>query len=112
MKYRISVEIDHKDGWRYYAIFDRKAPTGPFTADLIEYYTHICHDMIDMDVSNLYIKRNYNKDLGMRIPLNNVKILENNVSINIKLENVVQSCLDKQFKCLRTGIDERVDKMQ
>lgn len=34
-KFKITAEILNEEGWRYYCIFDRDAPTGPFTADLI-----------------------------------------------------------------------------
>jgi hypothetical protein len=29
--------------------------------------------MIDMDVSNLYVKKGYTSELGMKLPLNNLK---------------------------------------
>ncbi len=74
-KYKITCEIDQKDFWRFYAVFDRNARTGPFTADLIEPYAHICHDMIDMDVSNLYVTKDYTRDLGMKVSLEKLKVI-------------------------------------
>ncbi len=69
-------------------------------ADLIEPYTHVCHDMIDMDVSNLYVKSNYTKDLGMRVMLNLNKV-------EITLEEVVSNCLEKKYRALRHNIELR-----
>lgn len=69
MQLGIDMQIQNKDGWRYSCVFDLDAPTGPFTADLIEGFCHTCHDTIDLDVSNLYVMKDYTKDLGMRIPI-------------------------------------------
>ncbi len=97
MKYGISSRFTTPEGWRYYFVFDENAPSGPFTADLIEPYIHICHDMIDMDVSNLYVQSGYTKDLGMRLDLHNV---------GITLDDVVTNCLKKQYKNLRSDMVE------
>jgi hypothetical protein len=45
------------------------APTGGFTADLIEKYTTMCHDTYDFDVNTMYLKKNHMGSIGLKIPL-------------------------------------------
>ncbi len=76
--YGLEIEVDSSDYWRHFCIFDRHSLTGAFTVDIIESFCHICHDRIDFDVNNLYVKSGYTKDLGMIIPLNYINIINQN----------------------------------
>lgn len=68
-KLGITVDIDGRDGWRLHLIFDRGAPTGAFTADLIMPYTTVCQDSCDFDVNLLFVKKDNLNALGQKIPL-------------------------------------------
>lgn len=47
-----------------------------------------------MDVSNLYVKVDYTRDLGMRIPVDNIKVSQDK-NIKITLESIVENCVKK-----------------
>lgn len=63
------VTVIEQDGWRKHVIFDFGAPTGGFTADLIQPYTSMCHDSYDFDVNTMYIKKDHLNAIGQKIPL-------------------------------------------
>jgi hypothetical protein len=79
---------------------DNDAPTGPFTMDLIEPHVTLTHDRIDLDVNNLVLEKNYTRDLGMRIDIQQ-KLY------SIELETIVENIRNKRFQVLRS-IDDRV----
>jgi hypothetical protein len=61
--------------------------------------------MIDMDVNILYITKDETKELGMVVPLKELKLLEENQEpIKISLESVVKNIVAKKFYCLRANI--------
>ncbi|CAF4662023.1 unnamed protein product [Rotaria sp. Silwood2] len=59
----------YREEWRYILLIDESVRTGPFTLDLIEPHVALTHDRIDFDVSNLVLEKNYTRDLGMRIDI-------------------------------------------
>ena len=96
-----------RQDWRYIFLFDQNEPTGPFTMDLIEPHVALTHDRIDFDVNNLFVKKDYTKELGMRVELQ-AKIC------SIDLENIVENIKHKRFQVLREidGImQRRIQKM-
>jgi hypothetical protein len=98
-KFGITCEIVRED-WRYVVLVDNDAPTGPFTMDLIEPHITLTHDRIDLDVNNLVLEKNYTRDLGMRIDIQQ-KLY------SIELETIVENIKNKRFQVLRS-IDDRV----
>lgn len=95
------------DTWRYVVLVDDDAPTGPFTMDLIEPHVALTHDRIDLDVSNLFLERNYPRELGMRIDVTQSPYL-------IELESIVENIMEKSFRVLRPidhFVQRRIDKM-
>ena len=68
--------------------------------DLIEPHVALTHDRIDFDVSNLVLERNYTRDLGMRIDIQQKPY-------SIELETIVDNIKNKRFQVLRP-IDNRV----
>ena len=115
--YGLEIEVDSSEYWRHYCIFDRNSLSGAFTVDIIESFCHICHDRIDFDVNNLYVKSDYTKDLGMIIPLNHINIINQNQVIlqksqNITLENIVDNVYKKHFRVLRNDVEPRIKKMK
>lgn len=96
-----------RDDWRYIFLFDEKQPTGPFTMDLIEPHVALTHDRIDFDVNNLLIKKDFTKELGMRVEL------QANIC-QIDLESIVANITKKQFQVLREvdpNMQHRIQKM-
>lgn len=84
------------------------APTGPFTVELIEPHIVITHDMIDFDVSNLYVLAGYTQELGMRVDVNVPPY-------NITLEKLVENIQKKKFTAMRAVdqlMEERIFKMK
>lgn len=114
-KLKIDVEIAD-DGWRFHLVFDRGAPTGGFTADLIQPYCTISHDSFDFDVNIFYIKKDHLKQLGMKIPLDLEPLIAGGQlarpePIHISLEQLILEC--RQMKMRRTRADiykYRIDK--
>lgn len=105
-KFRINCTIV-REGWRYVVLVDEDAPTGPFTMDLIEPHITLTHDRIDFDVNNLVVEKNYIRDLGMRVDIQQKPY-------GIKLETIVQNINGKRFQLLRPNDDvvqKRIDKM-
>ncbi|CAF1563548.1 unnamed protein product [Adineta ricciae] len=106
-RYQIECEVVRED-WRYVLLFDKTAKTGAFTMDLIEPHVALTHDRIDFDVSNLSLEKNYTKELGMR-----VDIQQKPYSIDI--EAIVDNIKNKRFQVLRPidgQIQMRIQKMQ
>ncbi|CAF4941334.1 unnamed protein product, partial [Rotaria sp. Silwood1] len=97
----------YREEWRYILLIDENTQTGPFTIDLIEPHVALTHDRIDFDVSNLVLEKNYTRDLGMRIDIQQKPY-------SIELETVVNNIKNKQFYVLRSIDDklkERLEKM-
>ncbi|CAF0889255.1 unnamed protein product [Didymodactylos carnosus] len=105
-KYQIDCKVFRED-WRYVLLLDENAKTGPFTMDLIEPHVALTHDRIDFDVSNLSLEKDYTKELGMRVDIQQKPY-------SIELETIVDNIKNKRFKVLRP-IDDivqlRITKM-
>ena len=96
-----------RDDWRYIFLFDENRPTGPFTMDLIEPHVALTHDRIDFDVNNLLVKKDFTKELGMRVEL------QTNIC-QIGLESIVDNIIKKRFQVLRAvdpNMQYRIQKM-
>ena len=105
-KYDIKCTV-HRENWRYVLLIDEDVRTGPFTMDLIEPHVALTHDRIDFDVSNLVLERNYTRDIGMRIDVQQKPY-------SIELEAIVDNIKNKRFQILRPidkKVEERIDKM-
>ena len=106
-RYGIECEVFRED-WRYILLLDKNAKTGPFTVDLIEPHVGLTHDLIDFDVSNLCLEKDYPRELGMR-----VDIAASPYSID--LEAIVNNIKNKRFRVLRPideeNMEERIEKM-
>ncbi|CAF1264703.1 unnamed protein product [Rotaria sordida] len=97
----------YREEWRYILLIDEGVRTGPFTMDLIEPHVALTHDRIDFDVSNLVLEKNYTRDLGMRIDIQQKPY-------SIELETIVKNIKNKQFYVLRSidnRLTERIEKM-
>ena len=105
-RYQIECEAI-REQWRYILLFDEHAKTGPFTMDLIEPHVALTHDRIDFDVSNLFVEKDYTKELGMRVDIESVPY-------SIELETVVDRIHHKQLQILRPRddtLEQRINKM-
>lgn len=108
-KLGIAISIFSDDGWRFHVVFDMGAPTGGFTADLIQPYCTISHDSFDFDVNIFYIKKDHLKQVGMKIPLElelipaQGKHIETK-TIRVSLEELIQSCRKMQMRRTRADI--------
>jgi hypothetical protein len=81
--------------------------TGPFTMDLIEPHVALTHDRIDFDVSNLYLEKDYTREIGMRVDIQQRPY-------SIELESIIDNIKNKRFRVLRSEdhtIQERIDRM-
>lgn len=97
----------YREDWRYVLLIDEKAPTGPFTMDLIEPHVALTHDRIDFDVSNLSLEKDYPREVGMRIDITQSPYC-------IQMETIVENILHKRFQVLRPIdwlVQDRIDKM-
>ncbi|CAF4126080.1 unnamed protein product, partial [Rotaria sp. Silwood2] len=97
----------YREEWRYVLLIDEGVRTGPFTMDLIEPHVALTHDRIDFDVSNLVLEKNYTRDLGMRIDIQQKPY-------SIELETIINNIKNKQFYVLRSidsKLTERIEKM-
>ena len=97
-KLGFSVDYLKREGWRYSMIIDLYAATGPFNLDLIEPHAAIAHDMIDFDVNNLYVTKDYVNALGMRVNLNDIG---ETTRVSLSLESIVANIRAKKFVVLR-----------
>ncbi|CAM4930881.1 unnamed protein product [Rotaria socialis] len=77
----------YREKWRYILFVDENTRTGPFTMNLIEPHVTLTHDRIDFDVSNLVLEKNYTRDLGMRIDIQQKPY-------SIELETVVDNIIN------------------
>lgn len=105
-KYDIKCKV-YRQSWRYVILLDEKEKTGPFTMDLIEPHVALTHDRIDFDVSNLYVEKDYTRELGMRVDIQQKPY-------SIELEAIVDNIKKKRFRILRSTdhtIQERINKM-
>jgi len=105
-KYQIECRVIRED-WRYILLFDEHSKTGPFTMDLIEPHVALTHDRIDFDVNNLYIEKDYTKEIGMRVD-------SEQAPYSIDLEQIIEHIQQKKLRILRPMDDllqERIDKM-
>ena len=76
--------------------------------DLIEPHVALTHDRIDLDVSNLSLEKDYTKELGMRVDIQQKPC-------SIDLEIIVDNIKNKRFQVLRPidyGVQVRIQKMQ
>jgi hypothetical protein len=65
-----------------------------------------------MDVSNLYVEKGSTAELGLKLPLNNLKGYGlNDESIDISLEDIVHNIYHKVFTPLTANNKGRIDKM-
>jgi len=108
-QFHIEVDKIERDGWRYLIVLDSKTETGPFMMDMIEPHVQMCHDMIDFDVSNLFVMKDWTKEFGMRVNINEDPNIE-----HLPLEEIVSNIKQKKFNTMR-GVDSRmqlrIDKM-
>lgn len=105
-KYDIKCKV-YRQNWRYVLLLDENEATGPFTMDLIEPHVALTHDRIDFDVSNLYLEKDYTREIGMRVDIQQKPC-------SIELEAIVDNIKKKRFRILRSNdhtIKERIDKM-
>lgn len=105
-KYQIECQV-FREQWRYILLFDEHTKTGPFTMDLIEPHVAITHDRIDFDVSNLLVEKNYTKELGMRVDIENPPY-------SIDLETIVDRICQKKLQILRPTdeiLQQRIEKI-
>ena len=105
-KYGLECKV-YRDNWRYVLVIDEDAATGPFTVDLIEPHVALTHDRIDLDVSNLYVEKDYTRELGMRVDIQQSPY-------SIELESIIDNIKKKSFRILRPideFVQERVTKM-
>ena len=105
-KYQIECQVV-RENWRYVLLLDENAKTGPFTMDLIEPHVALTHDRIDFDASNLYVAKDYTKELGMRVDIEQPPY-------SIDLETIVSRIQQKKLQILRPMDDilqQRLEKM-
>ncbi|CAF3722171.1 unnamed protein product [Rotaria sp. Silwood1] len=67
-KYGIKCDV-YRQAWRYVLLIDKDEKTGPYTMDLIEPHVALTHDRIDFDVSNLYLEKDYTREIGMHVDI-------------------------------------------
>jgi hypothetical protein len=106
---------------------------GPFTADLIEPHVVLTHDMIDFDVSNLFVQAGYLNDLGERqqptagspfpffffvayhsLTINLGMRVDVREALSVEVDDVVTAIKNKRALPLRPKnalMKERIDKM-
>jgi hypothetical protein len=105
-KFDIKCKV-YRENWRYVLLIDEHTQTGPFTMDLIEPHVALTHDRIDFDVNNLLLEKNYTRDLGMRVNIQQKPYL-------IELETIVDNIKHKRFQVLRPidkYVTRRINKM-
>jgi hypothetical protein len=105
-RHRIECRVFRED-WRYILLLDENAKTGPFTMDLIEPHVALTHDRIDFDVSNLSLEKDYTKELGMRVDIQQKPY-------SIEIEMIVDNIKKKRFHILRPldhNCQHRLSKM-
>jgi hypothetical protein len=106
-KYQIECRM-FREYWRYILLLDENTKTGPFTMDLIEPHVALTHDRIDFDVSNLSLEKDYTKELGMRVDIQQKPY-------SIELETIVSNIKNTRFQVLRpidTYVKLRIEKME
>ncbi|UJR17483.1 hypothetical protein I4U23_004378 [Adineta vaga] len=106
-KYEIDCKV-YRGNWRYVLLIDANRKSGAFTMDLIEPHVALTHDRIDFDVGDLSLEKDYTKELGMRVDIQNKPY-------SIELETIVDNIKNKRFQILRPIDDlikERIDKMK
>jgi hypothetical protein len=105
-KYGMKCKV-YRQAWRYVLLIDKDELTGPFTMDLIEPHVALTQDRIDFDVSNLYLEKDYTRELGMRVDIQQKPC-------SIELEPIIDNIKQKRFRILRP-IDDilraRIKKM-
>jgi len=84
----------YREDWRYIVLVDLDTQIGPFIVDLIEPHVTLTHDRIDFDVNNLVLEKNYTRDSGMRIDIQQK-------SYSIELETIFNNIKNKCFQILR-----------
>ena len=105
-KFSIKCKV-FRENWRYVILLDEDYPTGPFTMDLIEPHVALTHDRIDFDVNNLSVQKDYTRELGIRIDIQQKPY-------EIELENIIDNIKNKRLQILRpidSHMQERIDKM-
>ncbi|CAF3477414.1 unnamed protein product [Rotaria sp. Silwood1] len=105
-KYGIKCDV-YRQAWRYVLLIDKDEKTGPYTMDLIEPHVALTHDRIDFDVSNLYLEKDYTREIGMHVDIQQKPC-------SIELESIIDNIKKKRFRVLRS-IDnilrDRISKM-
>ncbi len=107
----VSVDYVLRQGWRYALVLDLWTETGPFCMDLIEPHVAMAHDMIDLDVNNLFVSAGYTNALGMRVNLSNAS---DDDRVSLSLETVVRNIREKKYVQLQAGsyaMERRMQKM-
>jgi hypothetical protein len=105
-KFDIKCEV-FRENWRYVILVDKDTRTGPFTMDLIEPHVALTHDRIDFDVNNLSLEKDFTRDLGMRVDIQQKPYF-------IELETIVDNIKNKRFQVLRpidNQVQDRINKM-
>ena len=105
-KYGMKCKV-HRQAWRYILLIDDETSTGPFTMDLIEPHVALTHDRIDLDVSNLSLEKDYPREIGMRVDIQQRPC-------SIELESIIENIKQKRFRVLRPiddQVQERLNKM-
>ena len=104
-KLGITVEM-LDDKWRYLIVFDREAPSGGFTMDLIQPFCYISHDRCDFDVNLMYLKSGHYNQIGLKIPLKLRRMATKaNNEIEVKLEQLIMDCRASRMRNITTNLD-------
>jgi hypothetical protein len=90
----------HRSERVYRLLFDQFQPTGPFILDLIEPYSYIDVRMPDLDVSNLYVKRDQLNELSQHIDLSKPPYF-------LDVVQIMKNIKKKEFHVL-PSINERI----
>ena len=105
-KYGMKCEV-YRQPWRYILLIDKDEPSGPFTMDLIEPHVALTHDRIDLDVSNLYVEKDYTREIGMRVDIQQKPC-------SIDLESIIENIRHTRFRVLHPidiRLQDRINKM-
>eukprot|EP01102_Stenamoeba_stenopodia_P022448 TRINITY_DN9350_c0_g2_i1.p1 TRINITY_DN9350_c0_g2~~TRINITY_DN9350_c0_g2_i1.p1 ORF type:complete len:540 (+),score=95.22 TRINITY_DN9350_c0_g2_i1:577-2196(+) len=107
-KYHITARVLPRQAFKHTLLLDEDRDTGPFMVEMIEPHIVGFHDKIDFDVSNLCCRKEYTRELGMRIDVTPAPY-------NITLDNTVLNIKNKKFITLNAEdsyMRERIKKMK
>jgi hypothetical protein len=99
------IEVNYMEhiAQRYVFLFERER--GPFTADFIEPHFAALHTTADFDVNTLCVV-NYPDLIGLK------REYKNQEQERLNVDDVVANCLQKQLVQTKSGVADRLQKMQ